>query len=92
MKNNVFVPPSSDGCLSFGGENAAPPSSASLRLRVARSVARSLHADQRGQTSLEWALLLGAVAIPSLYLIRLLLSILSWQYQMVSFLETLPFP
>jgi len=51
-----------------------------------------IHGDQSGQTTLEWALLLGAIAIPSMYVIGLLLGVLSEQYRMVSFMETLPFP
>ena len=49
-------------------------------------------ADQRGATSLEWALLLGVIAIPSYYLIQAALSALAAHYQMITTLNALPFP
>ena len=53
----------------------------------------NLHRDQRGQATLEYMLLLAFIALPSIYLLRMLLVILSEHYRMVTFLETtLPFP
>ncbi|MFP3937292.1 MAG: Flp family type IVb pilin [Phycisphaerae bacterium] len=51
-----------------------------------------LHADQAGQTSIEWALLLGAVGVPMIYVMVLLLGALCEHYRMVTFIETLPLP
>ncbi len=59
--------------------------------RVLRHL-RRLHADQRGQATLEWVMLLVAVGIPSVLVFRYLLYALAACYQMVTFLETLPFP
>jgi hypothetical protein len=53
---------------------------------------RLLHRDQRGQATIEWVLLLVAVGIPSVFVFRWLLGALAAHYQMVTFLETLPFP
>ena len=52
----------------------------------------SLAADEGGQTSIEWALLLGGFVLPMGYVLALLLDMLVAYYRMVSFLETLPFP
>jgi len=52
-----------------------------------------LHADEQGQATLEWALLLAAVVFPLAYWVfPQLMGILTAHYQMVTFLETLPFP
>jgi hypothetical protein len=51
-----------------------------------------LHADQRGQMMVEWALVLAAFALPMFYVIRTCMEILVAHYQMVTFLITLPFP
>ena len=60
-----------------------------IRLRrLIRRVAR----DQQGATTLEWALLLGVIAIPSYAIIQLALSALVAHYQMVTTLNGLPFP
>jgi Flp pilus assembly pilin Flp len=48
--------------------------------------------DQAGQTTIEWALLLGALGIPLIYVMILLLGALGEHYRMVTFLETLPLP
>lgn len=57
-----------------------------------RRLIRQMLADQRGATSLEWALLLGVIAIPSYYLIQAALSALMAHYQMITTLNALPFP
>lgn len=51
-----------------------------------------LRRDQHGGTTLEWALLLGVIGIPSYYLIQAALSALVAHYQMVTTLNALPFP
>lgn len=53
---------------------------------------RRLLADQRGANSIEWALLLGVIAIPSYYIIQAALSALVAHYQMITTLNALPFP
>lgn len=51
-----------------------------------------LDRDQRGQTTIEWALLLVGFVLPMIYVFRVLLAVLAEHYMMVTFLETLPFP
>jgi len=53
---------------------------------------RRLHRDQRGATALEWTLLLGAIALPSYFIIRMGVLILIAHYQMVTTLNSLPLP
>ncbi len=53
---------------------------------------RELHADQGGQATVEWMLILVAFSLPMLWVLRKLLAVLAAHYRMVSFLETLPFP
>ena len=53
---------------------------------------RKLHADQAGQSTVEWTLVLAAFALPMFWIIKMLVDILVAQYRMVTFLETLPFP
>ena len=51
-----------------------------------------LSGDQAGQTTIEWALLIAAVGLPAITVFGWLLTILSENYRMVTFLELLPFP
>ena len=60
--------------------------------RTWRGPIRQLHADQRGQATVEWMLILVAFSLPMLWVLRKLLAVLADHYRMVSFLETLPFP
>lgn len=55
-------------------------------------LARRLWADERGGTTLEWCLVLAAVVIPSWYVIQLAITSLVGHYQMMTFLNSLPFP
>ena len=57
-----------------------------------KSILRKLAKDQQGATTLEFALLLGAIAIPSYYIIQAALSALVAHYQMITTLNGLPFP
>ena len=60
-----------------------------------RNLANSLRAvwrDERGQTTLEWTLILVAFGLPMVYVFRTMLRILTVHYQMVTFLECLPYP
>lgn len=54
--------------------------------------ARRLADDARGQMTVEWSLVLAAVALPMFFVIKLGTNLLVSHFQMVSFLETLPFP
>ncbi len=57
-----------------------------------RRAIRALPADETGQTTIEYSLLLVAFGLPMIYVIRVLLATLVEHYRMVSFLETLPYP
>ncbi len=48
--------------------------------------------SQSGAVTVEYMLMLAFIAIPSIWLLRLLLDVLTAHYQMVTFLETLPYP
>jgi len=50
------------------------------------------HGNTRGATTLEWALLLAAVALPSYVIFMLLLETLVAHYRMMVMLNHLPFP
>ena len=51
-----------------------------------------LHADRRGQVTLEWALILAVVALPMYFLFRMCLDLLVAKYRMMMFLNSMPFP
>lgn len=51
-----------------------------------------MHRRQEGATTLEWALLLAAIGLPSYWLIQLALNVLVGHYQMMTTLNALPFP
>jgi Flp pilus assembly pilin Flp len=55
-------------------------------------IPRRLWSDQRGQTTIEYALLLAFIGLPAYAAFALLLSVLAETYRMVVFLELLPFP
>lgn len=57
-----------------------------------RRIWRRFARNQHGGTTLEWALLLGVIAIPSYYIIQAALSALVAHYQMITTLNGLPFP
>ena len=59
--------------------------------RLVDTLAR-LSADQTGQTTIEWALLIAVVGLPAITVFGWLLTILAENYRMVTFLELLPFP
>lgn len=48
--------------------------------------------DQSGATTLEWALLLAFIAIPSYYVIRLALATLVGHYRLLTTINALPLP
>jgi len=53
---------------------------------------RAYHRDTRGATTLEWALLLAAIALPSYVIFVMLLETLVAHYRMMVMLNHLPFP
>jgi Flp pilus assembly pilin Flp len=55
-------------------------------------ILRRLWSDERGQTTIEYALLLAVIGLPAYAIFALLLAILTETYRMVTFLELLPFP
>lgn len=57
-----------------------------------QSESRSLWSDDAGATTLEWALLLAAIALPSYFAIKLTLQLLTDHYRMMTTLNGIPFP
>jgi Flp pilus assembly pilin Flp len=57
-----------------------------------RPTMRQLIADQCGATTLEWALLLAAIALPSYYVIRATMTLLVDHYRMMTAINAFPFP
>lgn len=53
---------------------------------------RRLAADEQGQATLEWALVLAFVVLPMYFVFKVLMDVLVGHYQMVTFMHTLPFP
>ena len=53
---------------------------------------RRLVADDRGATTLEWALLMAAIAIPTYWTFRIALAMIVDYYTMMTLLNNLPFP
>ena len=51
-----------------------------------------LSRDSKGQTTVEWTLLLAGFGLPMIFVITILLAVLAEHYKMVTFLETLPVP
>ncbi len=58
----------------------------------AQSPRQHLGQDESAATSLEWALLLAAIAIPSYYVFATALAALMGHYQMITTLTALPLP
>ncbi|MHC4481714.1 MAG: Flp family type IVb pilin [Planctomycetota bacterium] len=56
-----------------------------------RSLTR-LARDDAGQTTIEYALLIAVIGLPAITVFGWLLKILATNYQIVTFLELLPFP
>ena len=61
-------------------------------LRNLRNFLGRLHRDESGATTLEMALLAAAVIIPTEYFIILALDVIVAHYQMITFINSLPFP
>ena len=60
------------------GRHVLPP------LRRMRRWLRKLRRDERGTTSLEWALLIGGIALPGVYLFTMCLSVIVDYYRMMT--------
>lgn len=56
------------------------------------NILRRLWADDRGQTTIEYALLIAVIGLPAITMFGMLLAVLAENYRMVTFLELLPFP
>ena len=70
-----------------GGDESTPSG------RIASAGAwRRLAGEQSGTTTLEWALLLAALALPSYVIITMALETLVGHYRMMTTLNALPFP
>lgn len=52
----------------------------------------TLWRDEAGATTLEWALLLAAIALPSYWIIKVALQLLTDHYRMMTTINGLPFP
>jgi hypothetical protein len=52
----------------------------------------ALLADEQAATTLEWALLLAAIGLPSYFVVKLSLEALIGHYQMMTAINGLPFP
>lgn len=68
------------------------PTPTSRRLARLRAALRRLHRDEDGATTLEYALLVAVIAIPSATIVFLLLDVLVAYYEMHATLNALPFP
>jgi len=53
---------------------------------------RAIVDDESGTTTLEWLLLLGAIALPSIYILTMSLGAVVDYYRMMTTLNSLPFP
>ena len=51
-----------------------------------------LHRDESAATTLEWALLLAAIGLPSYVIIQLAIDALVGHYRMMTMINSLPFP
>lgn len=63
-------------------------------MRPTRTLAslRRFVRDQTGATALEYLLVLGAIAIPSYFIIKIALAMLVDYYRMMATINALPFP
>ena len=60
-------------------------------MRISRRITR-FWLDQRGQATLEYALMLAAVVLPLMVVFRRLLQALSDMFALVTLMQSLPFP
>jgi Flp pilus assembly pilin Flp len=67
-------------------------SDAQSAIRNPRSAMGGLLSDEQGAATLEWALLLAAIGVPACYVIGKAMDALVWNYQMMTLINSLPFP
>ena len=60
--------------------------------RAIRNRLRRLTVEEGGQMTIDWALVMAAVALPFVVILRVCLAIIVAHFQMVTFLQSLPFP
>jgi len=53
---------------------------------------RRLTQEEAGQMTIEWAMVMTVVALPFLAIFRLCLKVMVAHFQMVTFMQSLPFP
>jgi len=53
---------------------------------------RTIGADQNGQMTVEWSLLLAAFGLPTIYVLAMLLAVLAGHYRTLTYVLTLPLP
>ena len=58
---------------------------------ILRRLAR-LSEDSAAQLTLEWAMVLAFIALPMYWVFKVCMNLLIAHYQMVTFMETIPFP
>ena len=63
-----------------------------MSLAAITRLLRRLTSDEAGQMTLEWALVMVVIALPFLAVFRLLLKLIVAHFQMVTFMQSLPFP
>ncbi len=59
---------------------------------IPTDVLAGLHRDERGSATVEWSLLLAAIALPSYYIIQMAIEALTGHYQMMTLINSLPTP
>ena len=63
-----------------------------MKLVQRRRKLREILADETGQATIEYMLLILAFVVPSILVFNMLLDVLVMHYRTVTFLQTLPFP
>lgn len=63
-----------------------------LRCVLRRRLRRRLRHDEEASMTLEWAMLLAVIGLPSYAIINLALEALVGHYQMMTMVNSLPFP
>ena len=71
---------------------AGMESSESMRADESDLQQPSLHEDESGATALETVMILGAIAIPSYFILMICLNLLTAHYRMLVTMNSLPFP
>lgn len=53
---------------------------------------RRFYMQDDGQLTIEWTLVLAAIALPMYFVFKVCMSLMAAHFRMVSFMETVPFP